>query len=365
MPVYNAESTIKTALDSIINQTIGVENLQVIIVNDKSTDNTKTILEDYSKKYPNFELINLEENIGAAYGPKNIALKYVKSPYLMFLDADDSYENNSCEILYKTIEKEKVDIVFGRYKRIYTDNKIISKEHYVNDDNELIQKSHSAFKDNLSDYTDDIIDNVTLTGIKGLIWRKIISRLIYGKTHKNPNCAYGFYNRINLKKITDNVDILRSLPSFWTKIYKTDLILKNNIKFPEVISAEDLNFLMEAYFHANGIIFLNNKFVYNYYMRTNVDDKSITKNISFKLVYDSLRGYNLCSKLCNKYSFEDVEIILNPFLLNFISLFNQADLNKDEKKILKDEFEDFKKEYNCGWKGRLICFVILRMLTGR
>ncbi len=364
IPVYNGEKTIENTLNSLIKQTIGIENLQVIIVNDKSTDNTQRIVENYIKDYPNIELINLDKNIGAAYGPKNIALDYVKGPYIMFLDADDTYELNSCEVLYNTIEEENVDIVFGRYKRIYSDvDKEKYQNHYINNKNELIQKSHSAFKDRLNDYTDDIIDNIHITGLSGFIWKNIISYFIYGKTYKNPNISCGVYDKIYLKNLNDNINILRSLPSFWTKIYRTDLILKNNIKFPEVISAEDLNFLMEAYFHANGIIFLNNQFVYNYYMIDNEEDKSITKDISFKLVLDSLVGYRKCSTLCMKYGFEDVEIILNPFLLNFISLIKKSNLTKDEKNIIHDEFNKFKKEYNCGIKGKLIMFLINRLLN--
>lgn len=364
IPVYNGEKSIENTLNSLIKQTIGIENLQIIIVNDKSTDNTQEIIETYIKDYPNIELINLDKNIGAAYGPKNIALDYVKSSYIMFLDADDSYELNSCEVLYNTIEKENVDIVYGRYKRIYPDvDKDKYKNHYINNKNELIQKSHSAFKDRLNDYTDDIIDNINLRGISGFIWKNIISYFIYGKTYKNPNISCGVYDEIYLEKLSDNINILRSLPSFWTKIYRTDLILKNNIKFPEVISAEDLNFLMEAYFHAKGIIFLNNQFVYNYYMRDSEDDKSITKDVSFKLVHDSLIGYSKCSSLCNEYKFNDVEIILNPFLLNFISLVKKSNLTKDEKNIIRDTFNKFKKEYKCGIKGKLILFVINRLLN--
>ncbi len=364
IPVYNGERTIENTLNSLINQTIGIENLQVIIVNDKSTDNTKEIIENYIKTYPNIELINLNENIGAAYGPKNIALDYVKGPYIMFLDSDDSFELDTCEILYNSIEKENVDIVFGRYKRIYLDvNKSQFKNHYINSDGQLVQKSHSAFKDNLDEYTDDIIENINLTGFVGVIWKNIVSPFIYGKTYKNPEDANGVFDKIYLEKLSDNVNILRSLPSFWTKIYRSELILKNNIKFPEVISAEDLNFLMKAYFHSKGIIFLNNQFVYNYYMRDSEDDKSITKDISFKLVYDSLLGYSKCSTLCNEYGFSETEIILNPFLLNFISLLRKSNLSSDEKNILQDEFRKFKKDYNCSWKGKLLTLVISRLLN--
>ncbi|OWT32639.1 hypothetical protein BGI41_06645 [Methanobrevibacter sp. 87.7] len=367
MPVYNAEKYLENALDSIINQTIGIENLQVIIVDDNSSDSSSNILDKYYNDYPNnFKIIHLKSNIGGAYGPKNIALNHVKAPYIMFLDSDDSFELNACELLYNKITETNVDIVYGRYKRVYTDIKLLEKnrdKHYINSNLELVQKSHSAFKDRLYDYTDDIIDNIKLTGFTGFLWRNIFSHIFYGNTIKNHNDDNGIFNEIYLEKLDDNINILRSLPSFWTKIYDSNLILSNNIKFPEVISAEDLNFLMEAYFNAKGIIFLNNQFVYNYYMHDNEEDKSITKNITYKLVYDSLIGYFKCSKLCNKYNFKYSYIILNPFILNWIQLYKQANLSIKEKHNLYESFQIFVKGYNCDWKGKLLCKYVLRMIN--
>lgn len=367
VPVYNGDKTLENALDSIINQTIGVENLQVIIVDDKSTDNSRIIIDEYCQRHESFEAIYLKHNIGGAYGPKNIGLKHVKAPYIMFLDSDDSFERDACRILYNKITHSNAQIVYGRYKRIYTDVNLMTKENradnYISPNLELVQKSHSAFKDSLSEYNDDILDNVTLTGIMGSLWRNIFGRIFYGGTIKNPETEDGVFDEIYIKRLEDNIDILKSLPSFWTKIYDADLILSNNIRFPEVISAEDLNFLMEAYFKADGIIFLNNTFIYNYYMRDSEDDKSITKDVSYRLVYDSLLGYAKCSNLCNKHGFGNTEIILNPFLLNWISLYKRADLDNSQKIKLLREFEIFRSHYNCKWKGNLLCSIIIKMIN--
>lgn len=365
MPVYNAEKYLENSLDSIVNQTIGIENLQVIIVDDKSTDSSPYIMEKYYNKYRNnFKIIHLKSNIGAAYGPKNIALNHVEAPYIMFLDSDDSFELDACEVLYNKIIKTNADIVYGRYKRIYTDIELLeeNKNHYINSNLELVQKSHSAFKDRLYKYTDDIIDNIRLNGIIGFLWRNIVSHIIYGNTIRNSDDSNGVFDEIYIEKLEDNINILRSLPSFWTKIYDANLILSNNIKFPEIISAEDLNFLMEAYFNADGIVFLNNQFVYNYYMHDD-EVKSITKNITYKLVYDSLIGYFKCSRLCNKYDFKHSDIILNPFILNWIQIYKQANLSIDEKHNLYESFQMFVSEYNCGFVGKLLCKYVLRMIN--
>ena len=75
VPVHNSEKYLRNSLESIINQSIGFENIEVIIVNDASTDGTKDIIDEYSYKYNNFKPIHLTENTGAAYGPRNIGLR--------------------------------------------------------------------------------------------------------------------------------------------------------------------------------------------------------------------------------------------------------------------------------------------------
>ncbi|MDO5852438.1 MAG: glycosyltransferase family 2 protein [Methanobacteriaceae archaeon] len=358
IPVYNAEDNLRRSFESIIDQTMNLEDIQVIVVNDASTDSSLEIIDSYCNKYTNFHCIHLKENIGAAFGPRNIGLNEVKGDYLMFLDADDCYEKDTCKVLYDKIVSNNLDIVFGRYKRIFDKINVSDKnKHYFNKKNQLIQKSHSAFKDDLIEFSDDIYNNPNLNGFIGFLWEKIFARLIYGKIITNPESSDNCFSEINLEYIADEVNILKSLPSFWTKIYKSSLILDNDIRFPEVISAEDLNFLMEAYFKAEGICYLNDKFVYNYYMGDN--ESSITKNITYKLVLDSLKGYMLCSNLCNDYEFNYSDIILNPFLLNWISLYKNANLSDVEKNSLLKEVKLFKKSYNSDFIGKLLCYLMI------
>ena len=87
IPVYNAEKYIKKSLDSIIKQTIGFEHLEVIMVDDGSTDSSGEIMDEYAAEYENFKSIHLQENSGAAGKPKNCGLDHATAEYLMFLDA--------------------------------------------------------------------------------------------------------------------------------------------------------------------------------------------------------------------------------------------------------------------------------------
>ena len=124
MAAYNAEKYIGESLDSIIKQSIGFKkNIQIIIVNDASQDNTKNICESYVEKYPNnIKLINNEKNMGPAF-TRNRGLGIVEGKYVNFLDSDDHISKNAFEKVYDFFENnENIDIVsipisFFGYKR--------------------------------------------------------------------------------------------------------------------------------------------------------------------------------------------------------------------------------------------------------
>ena len=130
MAIYNTEKYIKQAIDSIINQTIGFEeNIQLILVNDGSTDSTASILEDYEAEYPeNITLIH-QVNQGQA-AARNNGLNYIRSNIVNFLDSDDYLSENAMEEVYKFYKKHggQIDVValplilFGRSNEEHTLN---------------------------------------------------------------------------------------------------------------------------------------------------------------------------------------------------------------------------------------------------
>ena len=343
MPVFNASKDLSFALDSILNQTMNLSDIEVIMVDDCSTDNSLSIIQEYCGKYSNFKVIELKENIGAAYGPRNVGLKHVTGEYVMFLDSDDRFHENACETLYNVATSNDADIAFARYRRIYP------KE-------QVILKSYSPYTDNISEYKDDLVDGVNLTGIIGFLWRHFFSRFIYGKL-KNLNS-----DKIFIKNIKEHPELFKILPSIWTKIYRTSFIKEHNLEFPPFISGEDLNFVVKSFFLTNSIVFLNETIIHDYYMRNNDNDKSITKNINYSLVYDSIDSYYHCSEICKDFKFKKSNIILNPFLLNWISLYKQANLSKSEKDELYEIINSMSGIYKNGFISRFLIFFIKLLL---
>lgn len=118
MPVYNAQDTLEEAVDSIINQSIGFENIELILVDDVSTDNTRQIIEKYSNEYDNIISFFSKENSGTPSKPRNIGIDLASADYLMFIDNDDAYDEEFCKKVYEKIKDDKFDAVACGYFEI-------------------------------------------------------------------------------------------------------------------------------------------------------------------------------------------------------------------------------------------------------
>jgi glycosyltransferase involved in cell wall biosynthesis len=109
IPIYNVDQYLRQCLDSVINQTL--KDIEIICVNDGSTDNSLQILEEYAQKDNRIKVVLHKHNkgVGAA---RNTGLEFVTGEYVLFLDSDDWLELDACECAYNHIKKNKNDIVY-------------------------------------------------------------------------------------------------------------------------------------------------------------------------------------------------------------------------------------------------------------
>jgi len=111
VPCYNVEKYVARCIDSLIAQSIGFENIQLILVNDASTDNTLQVLKKYEAQYPdNIMVITYEQNMrqGAA---RNIGLEYAMAPYVGYIDSDDWIDPPMYKEMYDIIQSSDYDVV--------------------------------------------------------------------------------------------------------------------------------------------------------------------------------------------------------------------------------------------------------------
>lgn len=117
VPVYNVDKYIKRAVDSIINQTYS--NIEIILVDDGSTDDSKHICDAYAESENRVRVIH-QVNGGAACA-RNTGIEASNGSYIMFVDADDEVTHNSIEVLLKTALSTGAEIVTGVVERLHTD----------------------------------------------------------------------------------------------------------------------------------------------------------------------------------------------------------------------------------------------------
>ena len=111
IPVYNCKNYLAECFDSVINQTIGLDKLDVIIIDDGSTDGSDEVIKEYKKQYPEWKVIS-QKNAGLA-AARNAALEHLKTEYVCFFDSDDILPKTALSNLLKSAEKNKSDIVIG------------------------------------------------------------------------------------------------------------------------------------------------------------------------------------------------------------------------------------------------------------
>ena len=128
IPVYNTEKFIGKAIESVINQTY--QNVEIIIVEDDSKDNTYNICKSYAEKDARIKLYKNEKNLGMMSN-WNHALEYVKGKFWAKLDADDWWEQHFIEDCYNIISNdENIGMVCGRYVIVNENDQIIPNSEY-------------------------------------------------------------------------------------------------------------------------------------------------------------------------------------------------------------------------------------------
>ena len=316
IPIYNSEKELKNTLNSVINQTMDLKDIEVIMINDCSTDNSKDIMEEYCQKYDNFKAIHLDENTGSPAIPRNIGIKNASSEYIQFLDADDTLVETACEFLYNTITEEDVDFVSG-YPY------------------ELDENNHA--KINVERWEVIINDkDFYFTKVKEMLESDELHKFQFDYIHESPRWLLD--------------------ASFYNKIYKKSLILEKDIYFPNIDGGEDSVFLFNYTINSKGIIFANRPVtLYNLYSENSLTKSKSLKTISnrpkaYKMMYDLAIEHDIKEDFVTILLYSKLQYWLRDHLCYAFQLLNEEILKilKDYK-ILFDECIDYNTDLNPGY----------------
>lgn len=290
VPVYNVEKYLIQCINSIINQTY--KNIEIILVDDKSTDSSGKICDEFLKKDKRIKVIHKSKNEGLGYA-RNTALDIIKGDYVTFVDSDDYLDEDAIEIMYNAIQKKQVDACIGGFKRV-NDDEIITKK--------VIYKEEE---------------------FRG---SKEVNNLLFRLIGSAP----------------DKKDAIKM--SVWNCMYNTRIIKDYNVKFEserEYLS-EDIFFDIKYYNKANSVAILNNA-CYNY----RYNEKSLTKKYRQNRFELSKKMYEKEKEELKKISlYDEAKYRLSrQFFIYTLACIRQENI-KISNKTLKEALKSIKKICN-------------------
>ena len=232
VPIYNTEKYLNRTIDSLVRQTL--KDIEIILVDDGSSDNSSKICDDYAKKDSRIIVIHIE-NSGQAIA-RNVALEVASGKYVMFLDADDMLEDIACEVMYNLAEEKDADYVSANYIMMDEFDKKIEKPAFDT-------KMYGDFEFDLNNLA---------------------------------NC-FGVMNS-----------------TLWNKIYNFEFLNKNNIKFDINPPSEDDYFTTLAYMKAKRGYYTSKvicDYRHNPNSTSNICDKKYfqKQNDVYKTIYNNFK----------------------------------------------------------------------------
>lgn len=151
IPIYNVEKYLEEAIKSIINQSIGFkDNIQLILVNDGSTDNCEKICHKYQNQYPDNIIYIYQENQGVS-AVRNTGIKYIKGKYVNFLDGDDKWNIDAFKYAYKFFEQhyDEIDVLVTRIKFFEKNNDYHLLDYRFNKGTQIVDLNEDSQKFNI------------------------------------------------------------------------------------------------------------------------------------------------------------------------------------------------------------------------
>ncbi|MBC5995846.1 glycosyltransferase [Romboutsia ilealis] len=298
VPVYNAEKYLRECLDSIINQSF--KNLQIILVNDGSTDNSGRICEEYSNLDSRIEVIHKEN--GGASSARNKGLEEAKGRFIAFVDSDDYIKSNMYEVLYNSQIYYSSDISMCSYKEV--DEDIISSNVIENKEN---------------DYNVDI--------------------------YSGEESIYQLYNHENSINFIIPVN----------KLYKRELF--RNLRYKEGIICEDELIIHELLYRTRKLVYIKDE-MYFYRQTSN----SVMRNEYGYKRLDTLKVLNERINFFKLMGLEDLKNkAIRHFIKSFFEQYDLVREHLGDKQLLdkmevdfKSRIEELKKEYRIDFDCNLL-----------
>lgn len=282
VPVYNVEKYLKECIESILSQTL--QDIEVICVNDGSTDSSLEILNEFAKKDTRIIVIN-KSNSGYGH-TMNMGLNAATGEYIGIIESDDFAAKNMFEELYKLAKENDADIVKGDWFNYWTKNNFARKNNRIS--------SVKAFK---------------------------------------------------VTNSREDKSLLRINPSVWSAIYKRDFLNHYNIRFLETPGAsyQDLGFTFKVFALAGKVVLTDRAYLYYRQDNMNSSVKSKTKIYCVCDEFNEIDRFMENYPELNEFKEQEEIIRYTGYLSSVVRL--DETLRPEFVKVFS---EHFKKEYEIG-----------------
>lgn len=236
IPVYNAEKYIVRCLDSLVKAKSNLP-IEILIVNDGSTDNSRRLCEDMAGMYPFIQVIT-QKNLGPSMA-RNKGLAIAKRDYIVFVDADDYVESSYLEVLYNSISYNKSDLACCGY----LDETLQGVERRSNYDRDFFYE--------VSDFIPYVLKNVG-----GVLWDKIFKRDILLQNdiwfNTDFNISEDLLFILSYLRFVNSVSIVKSNLYHYNQINTNGLSKRLNFEqFKMIKSVNEVVLEKIKYFHVN------------------------------------------------------------------------------------------------------------------
>ena len=203
IPIFNVEEYLEDTLNCLLNQTI-IEDMEILMIDDGSTDNSRYIIEKYALDYDNFHAFH-QENQGPSKS-RNLGISLAKGEYIQFLDSDDYISPNGYESLYELAKRNDSNIASSLMVRL--------KRYNVKDSYFFIKGYENI---------DKTLDSVNLNDYPELIWDTFSTNKLFKKEFILKNDLKfnhtGYYEDVPFGleslMLTDKISILKDVFYFW------------------------------------------------------------------------------------------------------------------------------------------------------
>jgi glycosyltransferase involved in cell wall biosynthesis len=274
VPVYNVEEYLPRCLDSIINQSY--KNLEIILINDESTDNSLSICKEFKKKDKRIKLISIKH--GGLSKARNTGLDVAKGEYIGFVDSDDFIEEDMYKSLYEAIVKSGAQISVCTFYRYHPD---VLEYDFLESRDEIVFDKEEAIENVLIDKT-----------LRNYVWTKLYSAYIF-----------------------------------------------DDLRFPEGKNFEDIFISIKILEKIDKLIYIN-KFLYYYVIREgSIDSSKKVENIK-DAIEETYRRYKYIKENYEKYKEYNIAAMIVRLVYCYLDLNQDISLLNEYNYIFSELDKD-------------------------